>query len=488
VAEEVKELLVRVSATTELLRSNLVQAERAVAQFEGTTQAATQRVGQAFNRGAVSAGQMRFAMQNLSLQIGDVATQFALGAKPMQIFAAQGSQIVGAIGLMAGEATALGRFLGGPWLQIISAAAIALSPFISRLFDTADAAKTAKNATDDLSDALAKINGGKPAEALGKLRLTLETAQSRLRTLENSPVPIGQGEAGRASAAAAAETRQREIDAARAAVQEARSNFGVAQLRARQVAEQERRAAAEQESRARSRTPRTSRVGRVAVEQSSPLGSTIDALVTDNNRDLFRASEQRIKLLNDANEEQFKAQTDAIRQNAEYEYEQRRDTLERLRQVEQAQLATVATLYESLFRGGTRAIWDDFGQIGRRVIAQVLAKFTIAQVTGKGGGFNLGSALSSAFTSVLGFADGGRPPIGRVSVVGERGPELFVPDVAGTVIPNHAMGGGQQIVINMPNASQETISMVRREIVNAAPMIVAAASGQTSRMMNRRTL
>ena len=37
-----------------------------------------------------------------------------------------------------------------------------------------------------------------------------------------------------------------------------------------------------------------------------------------------------------------------------------------------------------------------------------------------------------------GFADGGRPPTGEVSVVGERGPELFVPDQAGTVIPNDA--------------------------------------------------
>lgn len=40
------------------------------------------------------------------------------------------------------------------------------------------------------------------------------------------------------------------------------------------------------------------------------------------------------------------------------------------------------------------------------------------------------------------FADGGRPPMGKASVVGERGPELFVPDSAGTIIPNGAMGGG----------------------------------------------
>ena len=53
------------------------------------------------------------------------------------------------------------------------------------------------------------------------------------------------------------------------------------------------------------------------------------------------------------------------------------------------------------------------------------------------------------------FADGGRPPLGQASVVGERGPELFVPDQAGTIIPNEQMGGG--IVIQnlniMPGAN-----------------------------------
>ena len=46
------------------------------------------------------------------------------------------------------------------------------------------------------------------------------------------------------------------------------------------------------------------------------------------------------------------------------------------------------------------------------------------------------------------FANGGRPPVGRPSLVGERGPELFVPDRAGTIIPNHAMGG-MNIVVNV---------------------------------------
>ena len=38
--------------------------------------------------------------------------------------------------------------------------------------------------------------------------------------------------------------------------------------------------------------------------------------------------------------------------------------------------------------------------------------------------------------SIPGFAEGGRPEPNKLSIVGEEGPELFVPDTAGTVIPN----------------------------------------------------
>ena len=51
-------------------------------------------------------------------------------------------------------------------------------------------------------------------------------------------------------------------------------------------------------------------------------------------------------------------------------------------------------------------------------------------------------ALVGAFGGF--FANGGRPPVGRPSIVGERGAELFVPDSAGTIIPNHELGGSSQ--------------------------------------------
>ena len=50
------------------------------------------------------------------------------------------------------------------------------------------------------------------------------------------------------------------------------------------------------------------------------------------------------------------------------------------------------------------------------------------------------------------FHAGGRPPVGRPDVVGEKGPELFVPDRAGTILPNGVGmvgGGGTTITVNV---------------------------------------
>ena len=59
----------------------------------------------------------------------------------------------------------------------------------------------------------------------------------------------------------------------------------------------------------------------------------------------------------------------------------------------------------------------------------------LSDIAGQLGQMLLNQAFSG-FGGLLGFAEGGRPPTGQVSVVGEKGPELFVPDSAGTILSN----------------------------------------------------
>lgn len=96
----------------------------------------------------------RAGSQQLAMQLGDVATMFSLGARPQQIFASQGMQVVQAIGLMRGSAGGLIGFLGGPWGLGVMAATTALTPFIGRLFDTEDAIKGVEDRAWQAIDAL----------------------------------------------------------------------------------------------------------------------------------------------------------------------------------------------------------------------------------------------------------------------------------------------------------------------------------------------
>ncbi len=63
----------------------------------------------------------------------------------------------------------------------------------------------------------------------------------------------------------------------------------------------------------------------------------------------------------------------------------------------------------------------------------------------------LKSTGAGLFSGLSGFANGGRPPVGKPSIVGERGPELFVPNTSGTIVPNNKLGGGgaTNVVVNV---------------------------------------
>lgn len=84
------------------------------------------------------------------------------------------------------------------------------------------------------------------------------------------------------------------------------------------------------------------------------------------------------------------------------------------------------------------------------------------------------------------FADGGRPPIGIPSIVGERGPELFVPDSAGTILPNKMLGGSKQspTYVYAPNiqtgaSAQEVFNVLEKHKNQFFGMIGEGISGNT---------
>ena len=77
-----------------------------------------------------------------------------------------------------------------------------------------------------------------------------------------------------------------------------------------------------------------------------------------------------------------------------------------------------------------------------KTFASIPFPFNVVAV---GGALAFGAGL---INKIRGFERGGRPPVGRPSIVGERGAELFVPDQAGTVVPNDKLGMGKQVTVN----------------------------------------
>lgn len=104
------------------------------------------------------------------------------------------------------------------------------------------------------------------------------------------------------------------------------------------------------------------------------------------------------------------------------------------------------------FKSLARSIIQDLIAIQLRASATGLFKSLFGMYAG--GGFGTGNAFGNQ--DLGGFlADGGSANANTPYVVGERGPELFVPRSSGTVIPNHALagaGGSTNITNNYINA------------------------------------
>lgn len=146
------------------------------------------------------------------------------------------------------------------------------------------------------------------------------------------------------------------------------------------------------------------------------------------------------------------------------------------------------------FKDLAKSIISDLIAIQLKAQATALFSRMVGSMFGPSMAFN--SATNFAATAPqgwLGFANGGDPPVNQPSIVGERGPELFVPKSAGTIVPNHQlagmMGGGQTINYNGPFINQmsaiDTQSATQFLAQNKQAVWAANQSAQRSLPMSR---
>ena len=127
------------AATAAVNAEKEASALREQAQVLGLVERQLGTAGAAQRRTVAVSGEARAGYQQLSFQLGDVATQYAAGTSASIIFAQQSGQVIQAISMISGESKGLIGLLGGPWGIAFSAGLVALTPWVAKLLEGNDA-------------------------------------------------------------------------------------------------------------------------------------------------------------------------------------------------------------------------------------------------------------------------------------------------------------------------------------------------------------
>lgn len=130
--------------------------------------------------------------------------------------------------------------------------------------------------------------------------------------------------------------------------------------------------------------------------------------------------------------------------------------------------------------GALKGIIKDFAEMALRLLVLKPLAQSIFGSLGKGGngGGILGSILGFASTATAGKAGGGG--ISGPTLVGERGPELFIPNTTGTIKTvadtRSMMGGGKTDIVQNITMATDVKNTVHAEIAQAVPLIAQATA------------
>jgi len=127
---------------------------------------------------------------------------------------------------------------------------------------------------------------------------------------------------------------------------------------------------------------------------------------------------------------------------------------------------------------GTASVGDAFKKMAAQLIMQAVQLFVIDKITG---------GFLSFVKGLTGKAIGGPVQAGQPYMVGERGPEMFVPNQTGSIVPNNKMGGGGGItIVNNVDASGGAGSDVDLKIRSAMQQTSQQTVATIQDLMRRR--
>ncbi len=439
--------------------------------------------------------------QQAGYQIGDFASQVASGGSAVTAFVQQGSQLLGMFG-MFGAIAGAGLAIAGVAYQMLSAK---------------DAAKETRDAFDDLNDEIERLNKATAERTAPTARLSAGLEAARLREeifkLQSAAQiqtgsggmmgDLGVGLEASAVGAARATERIKELEKQLEALTKAENanriavtlsddaynytlgtgDLLVAQRRERERAEkdaadaavraaEQRAREAERFNEAAERSMQQIRAERDRYNQS--LDQQAQRLREQLDPNVAYAAElERIGELYRTNRisvEEYAAADEAARNRIFRQTERVDDATRQLGFTFQSAFEDAIVKGEKM-RNVLAGIAQDIARIVlRQTVTTRLAGFITSGIGGLLGGSAAPAALGPVDLGLPGFADGGPVGGGRPIVVGEEGPEVFVPHSAGQIIPNGESMGGT-VVNQTINISVGVAQTVRAEIAALMPAI-----------------
>lgn len=497
----------------------------------------------------------RQGTQQLGMQFNDLATSISTGASPVQAFNQQLGQMGYAMSMMGGTAGKVGAFLAGPWGAAITLAAMALTPLIEKLFGVSEEMKKAEKAAANLDTAIAARKDAEYALRLALADTAAEYRNIRIEMMNNALTAVNAAKIELMARQKVVTGLLRERQAMQQEVAGAGGMRAQAEMGTGQFLDRRQNTKALQDA----TTLLNADVANLEQLTTKLLGSIVDvvsgggprgrtarkAAMTDAQREakkvaeatarwtkafpseginkaadvyedyrimMIKSTEFSNKRMEDLDDEMFRNSIDRARQMAkelgyiteDFNAQQAEQITKPYQELQNSFMAigeSVSNAFKGMITGATS--WKDamrgiigsvIDELWRLYVVQQIVGF-VTKALGKVGAPNPTTPFDSTITVTRGRAVGGYVAAQTPYVVGEKGPELFVPGGSGTIIPNKNMGGaggGGGVTVNVDARGSADPAAVRAQveagIIQAAPAIIAAAQQRTVSSLRRPKL
>ena len=203
-------------------------------------------------------------------------------------------------------------------------------------------------------------------------------------------------------------------------------------------------------------------------------------LLTEAEQKAFDLKQQSVELIEKYGEKSAAPLIEILKENQAHEatieaIKKKKEAAEALKDKYKAIGETIKSeITDSLKSAitGSKTLGEAMGNVLNKIADQALEVALNMALWGAAPG---GGMLGGFFSKIFGKANGGQVSKKTPYVVGERGPELFVPSSSGKIISNNKMGGGgsTSIVVNV-DASGSSVEGAEEESRELGNMLAAA--------------